>query len=397
MDDSVKTTQALTSHNRRKRDLEIESQRAEDRIEELRGELEAMQPQDGKLDGLKQQFEEHQQQVEHLKQELQNAIEERDNITLQNGEKKKRVDEATTEIQAKEAEVKDAEKKAHKYKDRRSQALHQKNEADASRADAAAELEHTRQKRDETARTVEEYTAQAQNVSPRVPVDPSENYDTLTAKMERLHEELNRFRREIGGNEEQVLADYAAARSALKSAQRRFDLTNGLLDQLKQTLKDRNDTWKHFRTHITLRARIIFNDLMKDRGFQGDMLIDHKSKQLELQVNPDTKRSRSDQARQTKTLSGGEKSFSTVCMLLALWEAMGSPIRCLDEFDVFMDSVNRDMSMKMMIACARQAVGRQFILITPQSMGGVDYAPDVKVVQMKDPERGQTTLNIPGA
>ena len=32
-----------------------------------------------------------------------------------------------------------------------------------------------------------------------------------------------------------------------------------------------------------------------------------------------------------KSLSGGEKSFTQVCMLLSVWEAMGSPIRALDE------------------------------------------------------------------
>lgn len=76
---------------------------------------------------------------------------------------------------------------------------------------------------------------------------------------------------------------------------------------------------------------------------------------------------------------------------------MGSPIRCLDELwvplgtildyiltkdsDVFMDSVNRDISMKMMVSAARRAVGRQYILITPQAMNSVKHMDDVKVIK----------------
>lgn len=60
--------------------------------------------------------------------------------------------------------------------------------------------------------------------------------------------------------------------------------------------------------------------------------------------------------------------------------------------DVFMDNVNRDISMKMMIGAARRSVGRQFILITPQAMGNVTLSDDVKIIKMSDPERGQTVL-----
>ena len=42
--------------------------------------------------------------------------------------------------------------------------------------------------------------------------------------------------------------------------------------------------------------------------------------------------------RDLKGLSGGEKSFSTLCFMMSLWESVQSPFRCMDEFDVFMVS-----------------------------------------------------------
>jgi structural maintenance of chromosomes protein 6 len=95
-----------------------------------------------------------------------------------------------------------------------------------------------------------------------------------------------------------------------------------------------------------MRAKSSFMYFLSERQFRGTLMIKHKEKELDIhvsvdrlivriatngsQVEPDITR-KSDKGRQTKTLSGGEKSFSTICLLLALWEAMGSPIRCLDE------------------------------------------------------------------
>jgi len=108
-----------------------------------------------------------------------------------------------------------------------------------------------------------------------------------------------------------------------------------------------------------------------------------------------------------RSLSGGEKSFSTICLLLSLWECIGCPLRCLgnltplnfpvtiahgtlfsDEFDVFMDAINRRISMKMMIDTANTSDRKQYILITPQDMTNVQLGPSVRVLRMPDPERG---------
>jgi chromosome segregation ATPase len=53
-----------------------------------------------------------------------------------------------------------------------------------------------------------------------------------------------------------------------------------------------------------------------------------------------------------KSLSGGERSFATVSLLLSLWDTSTSPLRCLDEWDVFLDHVNRNIAAKMLVGTA---------------------------------------------
>lgn len=195
----------------------------------------------------------------------------------------------------------------------------------------------------------------------------------------------------LGGTREQLKEIALEAKADLEKAKRDFRIAETTTQALKNSMIDRQDRWKKFRRFISSRARILFSYLLSERGFRGTLIIDPASKVLDIKVEPDITRN-SAKGRQTKTLSGGEKSFSTICLLLSLWDAMGSPIRCLDEFDVFMDNVNRDISMRMMIQAARRSVSRQFILITPQAMGNVAFAEDVKIIKMGDPERGQTTL-----
>ena len=120
---------------------------------------------------------------------------------------------------------------------------------------------------------------------------------------------------------------------------------------LKKTLDNRRARWLMFRSFIASRAKAQFTYLLSERSFRGRLLTDHANKVLDLQVSfalyivsgisltalsqvePDITKD-SGTGRGARTLSGGEKSFSQVCLLLSLWEAMGSPIRCLDELYV---------------------------------------------------------------
>lgn len=88
--------------------------------------------------------------------------------------------------------------------------------------------------------------------------------------------------------------------------------------------------WDKFRKYMSIGAKSSFSYLLSERQFRGDLTLDHDEKVLNMKVEPDNTKE-SGAGRQTTTLSGGEKSFSTICLLLSIWEAMGSPIRCLDE------------------------------------------------------------------
>jgi hypothetical protein len=51
--------------------------------------------------------------------------------------------------------------------------------------------------------------------------------------------------------------------------------------------------------------------------------------------------------RNPLSLSGGERSYSTVSLILAMWQMMEGPFRAMDEFDVFMDARNRKIAYNL--------------------------------------------------
>lgn len=51
----------------------------------------------------------------------------------------------------------------------------------------------------------------------------------------------------------------------------------------------------------------------------------------------------------TSNLSGGERSYSTVAFLYALWQCMDFPFYFLDEFDVYMVSCNQNLELLILM------------------------------------------------
>ncbi|KAL5597043.1 hypothetical protein BROUX41_006290 [Berkeleyomyces rouxiae] len=225
----------------------------------------------------------------------------------------------------------------------------------------------------------------------RVQMDPGENMENLTAKFKSLQHQLRELESKLGGSAEEIVENERLAMERLKEGEKLFEELKLTQEALENTLVDRIKRWRFFQRHLSARTRVNFSYLLSERGFRGKMIINHKDKLLALQVEPDEHRKNA-KGRSTNTLSGGEKSFSSICMLLSIWEAMGSSIRCLDEFDVFMDNVNRAISTNMLITAARRTVSMQYILITPNAIEGrAELDKDVKVIRLTDPRQRQLT------
>jgi hypothetical protein len=55
-----------------------------------------------------------------------------------------------------------------------------------------------------------------------------------------------------------------------------------------------------------------------------------------------------------------------VAFILALGKWTESPFRAMDEYDVFMDAVNRRIATQTLLEFALEEDGLQFVLLTPQ-------------------------------
>jgi chromosome segregation ATPase len=248
-----------------------------------------------------------------------------------------------------DSKIRKAEKKCKEHESARSIALRAKEDAIEAAEKMEAVVVKAKQKAQKQKDRVNDWTRQATEHCPRVSIKPGDTVASLEAKLEKVRQKLLLYTAKLGGSEEEITAAAEAATEKYRLAREQYQDLIDLLNLLKQTYAKRLDMWRKFQRHISARSRIGFTYLLSERGFRGKLTIDHKSKLLDLKVEPD-ETTKSSKGRQAKTLSGGEKSFSNICLLLALWEAMGAPLRCLDEFDVFMDQVNRDISTTMIVS-----------------------------------------------
>ncbi|KAH9825121.1 hypothetical protein DFH28DRAFT_1016562 [Melampsora americana] len=223
-------------------------------------------------------------------------------------------------------------------------------------------------------------------------VPTRKNIKKLISEIEKISNAVKSTESRYGGKSlENIQAECQDATIAWKKADTELSELRGTILILKHALQLRKDKWLQFRCHISVRARMKFINHLNNRGYTGKLNFDHNHQRLEVHVDTHSDELKQAKLRDPRGLSGGERSFSTISLLLTLWDAVNCPIRCLDEFDVFMDMQHRKVAVDMMINSAKEAHEVQYIFITPQDLRSTAFGPETKIVRMLDPIRRDQT------
>ena len=173
-----------------------------------------------------------------------------------------------------------------------------------------------------------------------------------------------------------------------------MDTVNKNVDEMSRKLAESKKAFEIIKKRCRETLHVEFRRIMKRQGHDGDLNVDYEKCSLEMGVR--MKSHGSTQVVNSKTLSGGERSFTQIAMIMALQTFSESPFCIYDEFDVFMDSVNRGNSIKILLKAAlendEEAPERQYIFITPNDVSPVVAAGHkdmIKIHELQPPREEQ--------
>ncbi|QID86936.1 Structural maintenance of chromosomes protein 6 [Saccharomyces pastorianus] len=216
-------------------------------------------------------------------------------------------------------------------------------------------------------------------------VDLPDTQDEIKRELEKVSRMIQKAEKSLGLSQEEVIELFEKCRNKYKEGQKKYVEIDEALNRLHNSLKARDQNYKNAEKGTCFDADMDFRASLKVRKFSGNLSFIKDTKSLEIYILT----TNDEKARNVDTLSGGEKSFSQMALLLATWKPMRSRIIALDEFDVFMDQVNRKIGTTLIVKKLKDIARTQTIIITPQDIGKIADidSSGVSIHKMRDPER----------
>lgn len=168
----------------------------------------------------------------------------------------------------------------------------------------------------------------------------------------------------------------------------------GYAKMLKRGISYREELLIRLHSSLKKMVKANFRRFLNTRGHSGSITFGKSANgtpTLRLSTEMATHQKVDGETHRTedlRTLSGGEKSYTTLCFILALAEICQTPIRVMDEIDVFQDEASRHASFTTITQfCTQYLSNRQIIIITPLALPNFTSNEAVRVVRLPDPVR----------
>lgn len=205
-----------------------------------------------------------------------------------------------------------------------------------------------------------------------------------------------------GQTAQQIEENYLFALKTDKENREKLNKVRSYEEALNIGVKIRQRKLKQLHKSLKSMVRSNFVQFLKIKGHEGHLkftTLDNGERGLQIMTKM-ANHTREDGERyvtkDVRSLSGGERSYTTLAFLLSLAEICQNPVRVYDEIDVYQDEATRHASYGTMIDfCTRYLSYRQVIIITPLNLPHIDSSPGVRIVKLKAPRgsssRGQQT------
>ena len=174
---------------------------------------------------------------------------------------------------------------------------------------------------------------------------------------------------------------YLSYKDLLEELQKKAEIAAENRKKALEELEVRKEKWRSSLAKLLGGVRETYQEILSRVNASGDVRIvnahDIDEAGLELLVGF---KGAEPQVLDAYTQSGGERTTSILCLMLALQQHIQSPIRAIDEFDIHMDPRNREVMMKQMLNLMKGDES-QYIVITPGQLVGIEGIANVITVQ----------------
>ncbi|KAN0060318.1 Structural maintenance of chromosomes protein 6 [Thecaphora frezii] len=234
-------------------------------------------------------------------------------------------------------------------------------------ASSLARLEEAEREETEKVGEVDAMVGEAEQLCAEVATTRSA--DEIGREIDATKDLQRRASRETGIGVAQAERELEEAKERRDKGEEQYRVMHSLHVILQRASLKRWDKINEFKRSTAGRTKHLFTKHLQKRGYSGSLHFDHAAKTLSMSIRTND-RGRGNKMGDPKALSGGERSYTTTSLLLSLWQAIKSPIRCLDEFDVYMDTFNRKIALELLMAETTAYKNVQYILITPLELPG---------------------------